>query len=204
MPDMSGDAWDALSSVVLAVCWGAVGVVWVAGALYNARRGPRVRERSGWDYRWLFAIAAVLLIYSERAGTNWGALSVSSPWVRAPGIALLLVATTFTLWARVALGTMWSSAVVAKSGHALRTDGPYAVTRHPIYTGLVGMLLGSALVADLGRWVAVLLLGLVYFVLKIRAEERLLSGMFPEYEHYRERVPQLVPGPHHLGGLLRR
>ena len=204
MPDVSGDTWETLSSVVLAICWGAIGVVWIIGAFYNARRGPGVSERSGRDYRWLFAIAAVLLIYSDRAGVDWGGLNVPSPWIRAPGIVLLLVATAFTLWARVALGTMWSSAVVAKSGHALRTDGPYAVTRHPIYTGLVGMLLGSALAAGLGRWVAVLALGLVYFVLKARAEERLLSGMFPEYERYRERVPQLVPVPHHLGGLLRR
>jgi protein-S-isoprenylcysteine O-methyltransferase Ste14 len=204
MPDMSGSTWHTLSSVLLGTCWGGVGVVWILGALYNVRHGPRVRERSWRDPRWLLALAAILLIYGDRVGIDWGTLTVSSPWLRAPGVAVLLAATAFTLWARVALGTMWSSAVVAKSGHVLRTDGPYSITRHPIYTGLAGMLLGTALIEDLGRWAALLVLCLVYFALKARAEETLLSGMFPEYEDYRERVPRLMPLPHQLGWLLRR
>ena len=107
-------------------------VVWIAGALYNARRGPRVRERSRRDYFWLVTIAAVWLLYGHAAGIDWGSLSVDSPWIRVPGIALLVSATAFTLWARVELGTMWSSSVVTKIGHALRTRGPYAITRHPM------------------------------------------------------------------------
>jgi protein-S-isoprenylcysteine O-methyltransferase Ste14 len=99
---------------------------------------------------------------------------------------------------------MWSSSVVAKTGHTLRTDGPYAVTRHPIYTGLAGMLLGTALIDDLGRTAAVFVLGVAYLAVKARAEERLLSGIFPEYENYRRRVPRLIPMPARLAGLLRR
>jgi protein-S-isoprenylcysteine O-methyltransferase Ste14 len=148
---MSGAAWRTLSAVLLTGCWGAFALVWVAGALYNARRGPRLRERA--------------------------------------------TRSRFS---------MWSSSVVVKTGHALRTAGPYAITRHPIYTGLVGMLLGTALISDLGRWTAVFALGVAYLALKARAEERLLSGFFPEYERYRRRVPQLIPKPHPFGGLLRR
>lgn len=54
---------------------------------------------------------------------------------------------------------MWSASVVAKTQHSLRTDGPYAITRHPIDTGLMGMLLGTAMINDLGRWAAVFALG---------------------------------------------
>jgi protein-S-isoprenylcysteine O-methyltransferase Ste14 len=201
---MSDATWDTLSSIVLAACWGAIALVWIAGALYNARRGPRVRERSGRDPSWLVAAAALWLIYGHVAGIDWRSLSVSSPWIRAAGIALLVSATAFTLWARVALGTMWSSAVVAKSGHVLRTDGPYAITRHPIYTGLAGMLLGTALIDDLGRAAAVFVLGVIYFTRKARAEEELLGGVFPEYENYRRRVPRLIPMPSRFGGLVRR
>jgi protein-S-isoprenylcysteine O-methyltransferase Ste14 len=53
----------------------------------------------------------------------------------------------FTLWARFSLGTMWSVAPKVKGDHQLRTHGPYAVTRHPIYTGLLGMMLGATLLA---------------------------------------------------------
>ena len=73
-------------------------------------------------------------------------------WARLLGLALLLAATGLTLWARLVLGTMWSAAPAVKAEHQLRTTGPYAVTRHPIYTGLLGMMLGSGLLAG-GRWI---------------------------------------------------
>jgi protein-S-isoprenylcysteine O-methyltransferase Ste14 len=193
-------AWDTLSTVLVATCWGAVGVVWLAGAIYNARRGPGVRERTERDYFWLVTIVAVWLLYGRADGIAWGWLSVESPWLRAPGVALLVAATAFTLWARLELGTMWSASVVAKTDHALRTHGPYAVTRHPIYTGLLGMLLGTALVDDLGRPAIVFVLAVIYLAWKARAEERLLSGVFPEYERYRRRVPRLIPRPPHGDG----
>jgi protein-S-isoprenylcysteine O-methyltransferase Ste14 len=197
---MSGAAWHTFRSVLLLACWGAFGVVWTAGALYNARRGPRVRERASRDWSWVVAVAAVWLLYGDPAGVDWESLSLSSPWIRAPGIALLVLATAFTLWARLTLGTMWSSFVVAKNEHELRTDGPYAITRHPIYTGLAGMVLGTALVSDLGRAAAVFVFGVGYVAVKARAEERLLGGVFPEYESYRRRVPRLIP---RLSGSLR-
>ncbi len=200
---MSGAAWNTLSSVLLTACWGEIAVVWIIGALYNAGRGPRVRERAH-DHSWLVAVAAVWLIHGDPAGIDWRSLTVSSPWTRASGAALLLSATAFTLWARAALGTMWSSFVVAKTGHALRTDGPYAITRHPIYTGLVGMLLGTTLISDIGRWAAVFVLGVIFLAWKARAEERLLGGLFPEYELYRRRVPRLIPIPRWFGGVLHR
>ena len=175
-------------------------VVWIAGALYNARRGPGVRERTGRDYFWLVTVAAIWILSSHAAGIDWGSLSVESPWLRVPGLALLVSATAFTLWARLELGTMWSSSVVAKTGHALRTHGPYAVTRHPIYTGLLGMILGTALIDDLGRAAGVFVIAVIYILWKSRAEERLLSGIFPEYERYRRRVPRLIPRPHRFSG----
>jgi protein-S-isoprenylcysteine O-methyltransferase Ste14 len=90
---------------------------------------------------------------------------------------------------------MWSSSPVARECHVLRTDGPYAVTRHPIYTGILGMLLGTAVALSFGVWLYVFALVVVFFELRIRTEERLLSEVFPgTYEQYRRRVPQLIPG----------
>ncbi len=80
--------------------------------------------------------------------------------------------------------------------------GPYAVTRHPIYTGLLGMLLGTALLGGLGQWIVLVAAGLVVVELKIHMEEQLLLAIFPEdYPRYRRQVPQLVPG---LGVMRRR
>ena len=105
------------------------------------------------------------------------------------------VSFTFTLWARVALGTMWSSTPTVKVGHELRTDGPYGVTRHPIYTGLFGMLLGTALLVGFGRWIAILAAGLIFVEVRIHTEEKRMLSTFPAtYPGYRRRVPQLIPG----------
>jgi protein-S-isoprenylcysteine O-methyltransferase Ste14 len=74
-------------------------------------------------------------------------------------------------------------------------EGPYAVTRHPIYTGVLGMLLGTAVALGFGAWLYVFVLVLVFFELRIRTEERLLNEVFPgAYEDYRRRVPGLIPG----------
>jgi len=186
-----------VSAVALGVCWGTFGVVWVIGAVYNARHAPVTRRRSGLSYGWLLGALAVWLVFRAVPDGDWGSLTLGTSWVRAPGLIILFASTAFTVWARVALGTMWSSSAVAKQGHELRTDGPYAVTRHPIYTGMVGMLLGSALVAGLGPWTVVLVLGIVWVEVKLHTEERLLAEVFGgAYERYRREVPQLVPGLH--------
>lgn len=78
---------------------------------------------------------------------DWHSLALHTPSVRILGLAILLTATAFTLWARLALGAMWSAAPAVKQQHKLHTSGPYNITRHPIYTGMLGMLLGSTLLA---------------------------------------------------------
>lgn len=103
--------------------------------------------------------------------------------------------TGFALWARFALGTGWSLAPEVGGDRRLHTSGPYGVTRHPIYTGLLGMLLGSALLTGSGQVIVLVPVGLVLFSVKIHFEERLLTATFgDEYTDYRRRVPQLVPG----------
>ena len=105
---------------------------------------------------------------------------------------MLVASTGFTLWARLSPGTMWSAAPKVKGDHQLRTHGPFAVTRHPIYTGLLGMLLGATLLSGIGQWIVLFPVGLILFEVKIRLQERLMTTTFPdEYPRYRRRVPQL-------------
>src|SRR5262245_29184151 len=90
---------------------------------------------------------------------------------------------------------MWSAAPTVKEHHVLQTGGPYRLSRHPIYTGILGMLLGSLLLAGAGRWILPFPVFLALFEIKIRIEERLMLAEFPgDYQRYRERVPQLIPG----------
>jgi protein-S-isoprenylcysteine O-methyltransferase Ste14 len=191
---ISTSTWHTVADVGIGVCWGAFAVVWVVGALYNARRAPAVRTRRMGNLRWLIGAAAAWAVLRLVPGSDWDRLSLHASWIRLPGLVLLIAATAFTIWARFSLGTMWSANVVAKEGHELRTDGPYGIVRHPIYAGILGMLLGSAMLDGFGVWTLALIGGGALVLLKVRAEEGLMSDVFPsDYERYRRRVPALIP-----------
>lgn len=164
-----------------------------------------MRKRAARVFPWAFVFVLVLFLLRGIPQADWRSLTVRSGWSYAPGLAILLVSTAFTLWARVALETIWTFSPVLEADHALRTDGPHAITRHPIYTGMLGMLVGTTLLAGLGRWLVVLVLAAVFIEGKIRAEERSPVEAFPgRYEQYRQRVPRLVPGALRLRGILSR
>jgi protein-S-isoprenylcysteine O-methyltransferase Ste14 len=183
---------NLLAVAGLAACWGAFALTWLAGAIYNVSRAPAPERTRAWFPRTGWVIVGVAWVVVPRAA--WISLALHPPpWVRILGLAILLAATAFTLWARFALGTMWSGAPMVKQQHQLRTSGPYGVTRHPIYTGMLGMMLGSLLLAGGGRWILPFPVFLVLLEIKIRVEERLMLAEFPDdYPRYRQRVPQLV------------
>lgn len=110
------------------------------------------------------------------------------------GLALVVIGLGFSVAARIWLGRNWSGTVTLKKNHELIQSGPYALVRHPIYTGLLLALVGTAVAV--GRWralaaLAVLLVGIVY---KIGVEERFMRAEFGDaYERYRDRVRALLP-----------
>ena len=186
---------NVMAAVSIAVCWFAVVVVWLVTANYNETRAPAERRRSWYGSGMIpvviiFGVVRVLVPHAD-----WQHVTFYAPWARFSGLAILLAATALALWARFVLGLMWSAAPAVKEGHQLRTSGPYAITRHPIYTGLLGMLLGTVLVAGGGLWIVPFPIALILIEFKIRIEERFMTAEFPkEYPRYRKRVPQLVPG----------
>jgi protein-S-isoprenylcysteine O-methyltransferase Ste14 len=181
----------AITSALPAACWSLVTFVWIVGALYNSRNAPQVERRSRLG---AIPIAFVIVAVLTLAPLDWRRLYFVSRWVEAIGAAILVASTAFAIWSRVQLGAMWSVSLIAREDHELRTEGPYAVTRHPIYTGLIGMLLGTALVTGQGRWVLVLIAGILVLLTKALKEEELMSSVFGDrYTTYRHRVPRIVP-----------
>ena len=185
---------------VTSICWCVVAVVWIVGAAMGVRgsSGRRRAPEGGVAWRLGAGIAAIVALHF--AAGDLGHVTDHSPWLELPGLILLLGSTGFTIWARVRLGRMWSASPnVLQADHRLRTDGPYAVTRHPIYSGLLGMLIGTVFLNGLGVSLAFLILGAAFLASRIPVEERLMSKTFPEeYALYRERVPRLVPWPQAL------
>lgn len=110
------------------------------------------------------------------------------------GVALLVVGLLFTVWARVHLGTNWSGTVTVKQDHELVRTGPYALVRHPIYTGLLLGFVGTAIA--LGEWRGIVSLVLVAaaFIYKIQTEERFMIETFgAAYVDYRQKTRALIP-----------
>jgi protein-S-isoprenylcysteine O-methyltransferase Ste14 len=190
------------AGVGIAVCVGAAVAVWVAGALYNAlhslhngSHAPRKRTPSPPGSMALIVVAVVCAGLAVVSRSHFDSLAVGALWVQVLGLAVLVASTVFTLWARFSLGTSWSVTPKVQGDHQLRSHGPYAVTRHPIYTGILGMLLGATLLSGIGQWIVLFPVGLILFEVKIRLEEHLMLATFPEdYPRYRRQVPQLVPG----------
>ena len=117
-----------------------------------------------------------------------------SSWWLLMAIALVAAGLGFSVAARTWLGRNWSAEVTIKSNHELVRSGPYALVRHPIYSGVVLALCGTALAIGNGRAVVGLVLLVVGFVQKLRIEERFMTEQFGEaYAQYRTEVPALVP-----------
>jgi steroid 5-alpha reductase family enzyme len=110
------------------------------------------------------------------------------------GALVVLAAVVLAVWAKFRLGRWFSADFGVKQGHVLITDGPYALTRHPIYTGILATILGAALLWNSGITLALGVLMAVPLCFHTVFEEALFERHFGEaYRAYQRRVPRLVP-----------
>jgi protein-S-isoprenylcysteine O-methyltransferase Ste14 len=110
------------------------------------------------------------------------------------GSVICVWGLVFTIWARRTLAGNWSNDVTFKRDHELIRTGPYRFVRHPIYTGLLVMAVGTALAVGQLRGPVSVLLFAIGFWIKLRQEERLLVRHFPDaYPAYQHEVKALVP-----------
>src|SRR5207245_212562 len=120
-------------------------------------------------------------------------------------VLLCAAGIAFCWWARLHLGRLWSGGVIVREGHRVVDTGPYAVVRHPIYSGVfLAIIVFAAIRARLADMVFAV--GLVtFFTLKARIEERFLPEQLgAAYDDYRSRVPMLVPLLRRRGGAKER
>jgi len=118
----------------------------------------------------------------------------------AAGLALVLAGVGLFVWAKLALGRWFAAGFMIKPGQELRTRGPYAVTRHPIYTGVLAVFFGVALVWNSALTLLLAALFAIPLFFHSVVEEDILERHFgAEYRDYRRRVPRLVPFTAALG-----
>ena len=178
-------------------------VLWFGWALYwwalarSSKRSVRSEPRGSRLLHVVPLIIAAMLLGAPRLGIPalHGRFLPWMPMFFWAGAAITVAGLLFSVWARRHIGTNWSGIVTIKEGHELITSGPYAIVRHPIYTGLLLGFAGSALAV--GEWRGVLAFVIVFWALwrKARYEERWMHEQFGDaYTEYSKHVAALIPG----------
>ena len=109
------------------------------------------------------------------------------------GVGLCLVGFGFAFWARIHIGRNWGMPMSLRQGHELVTSGPYTHVRHPIYSGLMLAMIGSALAVG-ALWLLLFVVYFTYFIVAARSEEKMMLAHFPDaYPAYRRRTKMLIP-----------
>jgi protein-S-isoprenylcysteine O-methyltransferase Ste14 len=176
---------SALSTVILVV-WVLFWVGWLASAA-TAKAGTRARVR----VRSPGLIAVILVVVLTRIFR--GGSSVHEVALRVVGAALFAAGLGLAVWARVHLGRNWGMPMSQKDEPELVTSGPYSRVRHPIYSGILLAMLGTALSAELYWLIVMAVLGF-YFLYAASVEERDMAATFPSaYPPYRARTKMLIP-----------
>lgn len=184
---------DYLQAIAIAM------IAWVASWLIAAFFADRPEKRSR-GFLVSVAVLAAGIVLARRFVPPFHDFALWHP-SEAVGWAMFAVALAglaFAWWARLELGRLWSGTITLKPGHRIVDTGPYAIVRHPIYTGLLLAVLAA--VAAFGHALGLVAGGIVVVVnfIKARMEERFLSRELGEeaYAAYRRRVPMLIPFVH--------
>jgi protein-S-isoprenylcysteine O-methyltransferase Ste14 len=168
--------------------WAAFWIYWLAasiGVKAGQSRSPRlVGIRVG-------ILLVVLLLLRSRALK--GHTTTTDPWLQGVGFVIFVSGLALAIWARVYLGRNWGMPMSRKVDPELVTTGPYHSIRHPIYSGIILAMIGTAIAVSVYWLVAALLLG-AYFVYSAFMEERLMTGVFPDsYPEYKRSTKMMIP-----------
>lgn len=186
LPDLlSSNDMHALKTAI-AVAWIIFWVYWLASA-FGVKEGRASRRRI--PLNGLSALSVILLLRVFRSGS----LAVDSPVLGAIGTVVFVSGIALAIWARIHIGRNWGMPMTQKAEPDLVTSGPYRFVRHPIYSGLLIGLLGTALVTNLIGLVIIAVLG-GYFYYSAFVEEKNLMATFPAaYPAYRSSTKMLIP-----------
>lgn len=158
-----------------------------------ARRGVTVRTAGGLASLVPYFFWVPYVVIALRPGPE---LDVPEA-LRWLGVVLTVVGIAFALWSIATLGRHYDLVLEVHQDHELIRGGPYALVRHPVYTGLGLHFAGTCLATgNLLLIAGTLLVSYPSFYARARAEERLLRERFgAEYEAYARKVPMLLPRP---------
>jgi protein-S-isoprenylcysteine O-methyltransferase Ste14 len=173
---------------IILACWAVFIAYWVIAGRGTKRTVGDVWR--GMGIRAVILLTGFVLLRDQLRDVLRGSANPAHPIV---GVAVCVGGLAFAIWARVHLGRNWGMPRAVKENPDLVTSGPYALVRHPIYTGMLVALIGSASVVGWSWLLLPAMLG-AYFIYSALVEERLMLHTFPDsYPAYRSRTKMLVP-----------
>jgi protein-S-isoprenylcysteine O-methyltransferase Ste14 len=175
--------------------WIVFCVVWLVWAIKTKPVAQRESVSSRLSYTAL-VVVGYYVVFSVDVAQPWLRLHLfpASRAAEILGVVMTAAGIGFAIWARAYLGGNWSSSVTVKVGHQLVRTGPYRWVRHPIYTGLIFALLGTAVERRQVRGLVGVVVVYAGFKIKSKIEERTMINTFgPAYDEYSRTTGAIVP-----------
>jgi protein-S-isoprenylcysteine O-methyltransferase Ste14 len=185
----------ALVKNIISICWSVFLVVWLLAAIFTKRTLYRESRAQRLRYTIPILIGCYLLFRGYRLEYPFNVHIIpQSNAILVAAAILCICGLGFCFWARTVLGGNWSGTVALKENHELIVRGPYRLVRHPIYTGLLAMVIATAIQQGHIAGMIGLILVFVSLWIKLSDEEELMRKQFPDqYAAYRERVKRIIP-----------
>lgn len=147
--------------------------------------------RGGW---WVVVqFPLLLLAYLIPGWTGQAITGNLASLLPVAGQALLAMGALITFAGVVSLGRWLTPFPQPLPESQLRTGGAYALVRHPLYSGILFMAFGWALISASVAGLAFDVGLFAFFDRKAAREELWLTEKFPGYAAYRGRVKKLIP-----------
>jgi|SRR5580704_1738638 protein-S-isoprenylcysteine O-methyltransferase Ste14 len=186
-----------MTRTVVDLCWLVLIIYWLTSAASSKRSARPGLWRPHAGIRVIIFVVAVVVVQLRASQRFLADIVRRTPDPNSVasiiGVVVCVVGVVLAVWARAYLGRNWGMPMSLREGHELVTSGPYAYVRHPIYSGILLLTLGSAIAVN-PAWLAPFVLFLVYFVQAARVEERDMTKQFPDaYPAYQRRTKMLIP-----------
>jgi protein-S-isoprenylcysteine O-methyltransferase Ste14 len=174
--------------IIILVGWVAFWLYWLVAS------GGAKAGRDRWTRFAGFRVAIVLIVLLLlRLRVLRGHAITRDPVLWVVGLAVFVLGLSLAVWARVYLGRNWGMPMSEKADPELVTTGPYHTVRHPIYSGMILGMVGTAIAISVYWLIAAALLG-AYFIYSAVMEERYMSKEFPDtYPGYKRSTKMLIP-----------
>jgi protein-S-isoprenylcysteine O-methyltransferase len=180
---------------IISTCWGVFLVVWVLAAIFTKRTVYRESRAQRLRYTIPILIGCYLLFRGYHLPYPFGVRIIpQTNAILVAAAVLCICGVGFCFWARAVLGGNWSGTITLKENHELIVRGPYRLVRHPIYTGLLAMVIATQMQQGHIAGMIGLILVFVSLWIKLREEEALMLKQFPDYYRgYQLRTKRIIP-----------